>query len=223
MRRDYKFEQKILIASVILSLTVTFFALVQVKNALYKMEYDKIYNRTKRVYNTFEYLNNQAQKGVITQKEAQDKALNILEHYTYSEDSSYIWVGDYDMNIVMHHHFKTGVNIKDIDSNCDKDAFKNLITVALKDKSKSKSFTVIEHKWKKQKDNKNKTYTKRSLAMKYEPWGWVIGTGTYSDATEKAFAKFTWYVFVTYLIFFVFFCLFFLTSLKILGIIVCMA
>lgn len=213
MRRDYKFEQKILIASVILSLTVTFFALVQVKNALYKMEYDKIYNRTKRVYNTFEYLNTQAEKGVMTQKEAQDKALNILEHYTYSEDSGYIWVGDYDMNIIMHPHFKAGTNIADIDTSWDKEAFKTLITVALKDKSTSKSYTVIEHKWKKQKDNKNKTYTKRSLAVKYEPWGWVIGTGTYSDATEKAFARFTWYVFATYLIFFVFI-IFFLSYLK---------
>ena len=72
MRRDYKFEQKILIASIILSLTVTFFALVQVKNALYKMEYDKIYNRTKRVYNTLEYLNNQVEKGTITKKVAQN-------------------------------------------------------------------------------------------------------------------------------------------------------
>ena len=87
MRRDYKFEQKILIASIILSLTVTFFALVQVKNALYKREYDKIYNRTKRVYNTLEYLNNQVEKGTITKKEAQKEALTILEHYTYSEDS----------------------------------------------------------------------------------------------------------------------------------------
>ena len=92
MRRDYKFEQKILIASIILSLTVTFFALVQVKNALYKMEYDKIYNRTKRVYNTLEYLNNQVEKGTITKKEAQKEALTILEYYTYSEDSGYIWV-----------------------------------------------------------------------------------------------------------------------------------
>ena len=136
MRRDYKFEQKILIASIILSLTVTFFALVQVKNALYKMEYDKIYNRTKRVYNTLEYLNNQVEKGTITKKEAQKEALTILEHYTYSEDSGYIWVGDYNMNIVMHPHFKTGVNIADIDSDCDKDAFKSLITVALKDTTK---------------------------------------------------------------------------------------
>lgn len=213
MRRDYKFEQKILIASIILSLTVTFFALVQVKNALYKMEYDKIYNRTKRVYNTLEYLNNQVEKGTITKKEAQQEALTILEHYTYSEDSGYIWVGDYNMNIVMHPHFKTGVNIADIDSDCDKEAFKSLITVALKDKSKTNSGTVIEHKWKKQKDDNNRTYTKRSIAIKYDPWGWIIGTGTYSDTTEKAFAKFTWYVFATYLIFFVFI-IFFLSYLK---------
>lgn len=210
MRRDYKFEQKILIASVILALFVTFFALVQVKNALYKMEYDKIYNRAKRVCNTFEYLDSQVEEKKLTKKEAQDKALLILKHYKFSDDSGYVWVGDYNMNIVLHPHIESGTNIENVDNYYDKVAFKNLVTQALK--SNGTAPLIIEHKWKKQKD-KDKTYTKRSLAMKYEPWGWVIGTGTYSDTTEKVFAKFTWFVFATYLIFFVF-VIFFLSYLK---------
>lgn len=210
MRRDYKFEQKILIASVILALFVTFFALVQVKNALYKMEYDKIYNRTKRVINTLEYLNNQVKEKKLTKKEAQDKALLILKHYKYSDDAGYVWIGDYDMNIILHPHIETGTNIENVDNYYDKVAFKKLITHAIK--SNGTAPLIVEHKWKKQKD-KNKAYTKRSLAIKYEPWGWVIGTGTYSDTTEKVFAKFTWFVFATYLIFFVF-VIFFLSYLK---------
>ena len=204
MRRDYKFEKKIVIASLILSLVVTFFALVQVKNALYKMEYDKIYNRAKRVYNTFDYLNSQVEAKKITKKEAQEKALSILKHYKYSDDSGYVWVGDYDMNIIFHPHIESGINIEDVDNYYDKVAFKNLVNQALK--TKPNSPTIIEHKWKKEnvKQDQDKIYIKRSIAIKYDKWGWIIGTGAYSDFTEKVFAKFTWYVFATYLIFFVF-------------------
>ena len=112
------------------------------------MEYDKIYNRAKRVYNTFDYLNSQVEAKKITKHEAQEKALFILKHYKYSDDSGYVWVGDYDMNIIFHPHIESGINIEDVDNYYDKVAFKNLVNQALK--TKPNSPTIIEHKWKKE-------------------------------------------------------------------------
>lgn len=204
MKRIYKIEKKIVIASLCCALVVTLFSLIQCKKVLNNIEYDKIYNRTKRVYNTFVDLDNQVKQGKMSKAQAQKKALEIVEHYKFSGDSSYVWIVDFDKNIIFHPLIKDHININNLTEDYDKSAFEKLINDAIS--SDENHANVVVHKWKKHEsvNNKDKVYNKSSVALKFEDWHWIIGTGVYSDVTNRIFVKFIWFIFATYLIFFVF-------------------
>lgn len=206
MKKAYILEKNIIIISIMFAILITFAATLTFRKFLRDMEYKNIYNRVKGVYNNLELLDEKVKQGKYTKTEAEEIALRLLKSYEFSENSTYVWVGDFDRNIIFHPNFKSGTNIKDFGEKFDKNVYENMTQDAIN--TDETVATMFKHKWKKHlfKDANNEelTHNKLSLALKFEPWHWVIGSGNYTDETDKIFKQFILFVFLTYLSFFIF-------------------
>ncbi|ACS80158.1 methyl-accepting chemotaxis protein [Maridesulfovibrio salexigens] len=114
--------------------------------------------------------------------EMQNNALAQLAQMRM-QDGNYFWVNDLDARMVMH-PIKPDLNGKDLSSFKDKKGkalFKEMVAVA-----KSKGEGTVDYWW--GKPGKPGVYPKLSFVKLFQPWGWIIGMGVYTDDIDQALA-----------------------------------
>lgn len=117
-------------------------------------------------------------KGIITIKEAQEKALEDIQYLRYGkEKKDYFWVTDTTPLMLMH-PYRQDLNNKDISDYSDPNG-KKLFIEAVQIVKKSKE-GYIEYMWQ-WKDDPSRIVPKMSYVKGFEPWGWIVGTGIYLD------------------------------------------
>jgi len=104
----------------------------------------------------------------------QKEALNAIKNMRYGKNG-YFWINNMENKMLMH-PIKPQYNNK-LFINTPKVPFVELGTKKLKEIQKDKAF--IEYSF---YTPATKKYShKLSIVEKFKPWGWVIGTGTYTD------------------------------------------
>ncbi len=114
--------------------------------------------------------------------EMQRNALTQLSEMRM-QDGNYFWVNDLDAKMVMH-PIKPALNGKDLSGFKDKkgkNLFREMVEVA-----KSKGEGTVDYWW--GKPGKTGVYPKLSFVKLFEPWGWIIGMGVYTDDIDQALA-----------------------------------
>ena len=143
-------------------------------------------------------------------EEAQLKAANFISRMRY-EKKEYIWINDLGKpypRMIMHPTVPTlnGKTLDDVKFNKatgmivgtdgketpldGKNLFVSFVEVA--DKA-GRGF--VNYEWPKPKEGGGTTselYPKLSYVQKFEPWGWVVGSGIYIDDVEKDIGKVRW-------------------------------
>ena len=121
-----------------------------------------------------------AQKGVMTDEEAQKGALATLETLRYS-GSEYVWVNDMQVVMVMH-PIRPELNGKNLSTNKDPNG-KPLFTEFVRTVQASGA-GFVPYLW--PKPGSEKPVEKTSYVKGFAPWGWVIGSGVYIDTVDAA-------------------------------------
>jgi len=107
-------------------------------------------------------------------------ALNEINKIRYGT-SGYFWIHGLDLKMIMH-PIKPSLNGKDI-SKVKDPAGKKLFVEMTKVANSSSQGGKVSYLW--PKPNEKDPKEKFSYVQKFEPWGWVIGAGTYVDDVEK--------------------------------------
>lgn len=117
----------------------------------------------------------QVETGTITKEEARKQAAERIGAIRYNE-KDYLWINDMTPKMVMH-PIKPELNGKDLSENKDANGklhFNEMVKVC---KENGKGF--VQYAW--AKPGGSAALPKLSYVELYQPWGWIVGTGIYTD------------------------------------------
>ncbi|HYU47906.1 MAG TPA: methyl-accepting chemotaxis protein, partial [Terriglobales bacterium] len=118
--------------------------------------------------------------GKLSRAEAQKRALEAIRAVRY-EDSNYFWINDMHPTMVMH-PMKPEMDGKDLTD--FRDPTGKALFVEMVSAAKTPNGNFVSYRW--SKPGKDKPVPKVSFVKAFEPWGWIIGTGTYIDDIDAA-------------------------------------
>ncbi|WP_313412941.1 methyl-accepting chemotaxis protein, partial [Brevundimonas sp.] len=124
----------------------------------------------------------QEQAGVMTRPQAQAAALSTLRALRYGQDD-YFWVNDMQPRMVMH-PFSPQLEGQDLSAKTDADGvfmFREMTEIARRDGA-----GFLNYRW--AKPGQEEPASKVSYVKAFKPWGWVIGSGVYTDQIVAAVA-----------------------------------
>ncbi|RYG24311.1 MAG: HAMP domain-containing protein, partial [Burkholderiales bacterium] len=113
--------------------------------------------------------------GRMTETQAQEAARATLKRLRYGEED-YFWINDMRPNMVMH-PTNPKLDGTDISQNVDADGvrmFQKMVDVV---RAEGEGF--VSYQW--NKPNEQQASPKISFVKGFAPWGWVIGSGVYTD------------------------------------------
>lgn len=179
-----------LIVCIAIILPILFFQSKLSKNYLnvlesnLRSEYDNlITNEINTVYSQISALDAQVQNGVYTKEQAQSLAKEVVRNARYGKDGSgYFYIDDYDGNCIMHAAFPKleGTNrMNTVMKSGVKPIQEQLKAI---DNSEKAGFTDI---YMPKKDSEEQ-FPKRNYTKGYDPWGWMITTGNFTDDIDSA-------------------------------------
>jgi len=179
LKIKYKFW--IIVGIALFSLFLTeFIFLVSLKNDLFEEKKTRTRNVVEAVYGVVQFYYDSAKSGKITDEEAQEKTKDLIRSLRY-EGNEYFWINDMKAFMVAHPYFelegKDQTDLKDVNG--------KRIVVAFVEKIRAQKAGFVEYLWKKPGDEKNTP--KITYVKGFEPWGWVIGSGVYTDDVDKIF------------------------------------
>ncbi|WP_375184548.1 methyl-accepting chemotaxis protein [Aquabacterium sp.] len=120
----------------------------------------------------------QAAQGRITEKEAQQRALQLLATLRYS-GNEYFWVNDMHAHIVMH-GAKPELVGKDMSGIRDPNG--KQLFVAFVDTVKASGAGYVFYEW--PRAGSDQPVPKVSYVKGFAPWGWIVGSGVYIDEVD---------------------------------------
>ncbi|MCC8933441.1 methyl-accepting chemotaxis protein [Rhizobium sp. 'Codium 1'] len=123
------------------------------------------------------------QEGTLTREEAQERAKDVIGAMRYQPDG-YMWINDMQPAMVMH-PIKPELNGKDLSQN--KDPNGKLLFVEFVNTVKSGKEGFVNYYW--PKPGFEEPVEKLSHVIGFEPWGWIVGTGVYSDDLAALFRQ----------------------------------
>ncbi|MEF2230860.1 MAG: methyl-accepting chemotaxis protein [Pseudodesulfovibrio sp.] len=99
------------------------------------------------------------------------------------DDGNYFWINDLTPRMVMH-PIKPGMDGQDLSGYTDpkgKALFKEMTTVA-----RASGSGFVDYRW--GKPGREGDFPKLSFVKLFEPWGWIVGMGVYTDDIDAAVA-----------------------------------
>ena len=124
-----------------------------------------------------------AAKGQMSDAEAQQRAMETLRPLRYS-GNEYFWVNDMVPRMLMH-PIRPELQGQDLSNN--KDPSGKLLFVEFVNIVKRQGEGFITYLW--PKPGSDKPVEKVSYVKGFAPWGWVIGSGVYTDTVQSTFLK----------------------------------
>ncbi|WP_319469452.1 EAL domain-containing protein [uncultured Pseudodesulfovibrio sp.] len=175
-----------------LALTILLFAgsvflylLPSIEKTFLRHKKETIHELTGSVVNSIAHLHQQAVQGKISHNEAKERARELVRAMRYGADGmEYFWVNDTDMHMVVHPYRPDleGTDLSEFSDKEGKRIFKNFVDIATQFGG---GFTDYHWQWKNQPE---KIAHKLSYVRGFQPWGWVVGTGFYTDDVMEEIA-----------------------------------
>ncbi len=184
-----KLSTKLIILGIIPTLLFTlvscFYLIPATKGNIYKEKDIQIKNSVDLAYSVIAYYHSLSQSGALTVEEAQMRAKEATSKMRYGEEG-YYWLDDINGINVMHPIKPETVGKNRIADKDNRDVLfiKEYIAGAIQNKSEG----YYSDFWF-PKPNEKEASLKRSYVKLFEPWGWVICTGIYTDDVEQTVQK----------------------------------
>jgi methyl-accepting chemotaxis protein len=124
-----------------------------------------------------------AQAGQLSVEQAQENARQVVRAMRYG-DKNYLWINDLRPVMIMH-PFKPAMEGKDLNSYVDPKGTR--IFVEFAKIAQEHGSGTLYYWW--PKPGESKPVRKVSYVRGFQPWGWVIGTGTYIDDVNEMWGK----------------------------------
>ncbi|MBU1315680.1 MAG: methyl-accepting chemotaxis protein [Alphaproteobacteria bacterium] len=121
--------------------------------------------------------------GTMTREQAQAEAMKAIGAMRYAGGSGYFWINDMRPFMVMH-PIKPELNGTDLSQN--KDPNGKFLFVEFVNTVKASGEGFVDYHW--PKPGAEQPVEKYSHVIGFEPWGWIVGTGVYTDDLHAMFS-----------------------------------
>lgn len=126
------------------------------------------------------------QSGELSREEAQSMALARVESLRYGpEGKDYFWIQDLQPQMLMH-PYRPDLNGTDVSSFTDARGVRIFVEFANLVRRDGEGYINYVWQW---KDDPSRLEPKESFVKGFAPWGWVIGTGIYTDDVHAEIAR----------------------------------
>lgn len=166
--------------------TISFIAVPALESNLMAAKKETIQELTTTVWNLLGDYESRVQNGELSREEAQARAIARVRELRYGpEGRDYFWINDMHPTMVMH-PYRVDLDGQDISGFADpngKRLFVEFVRVV-----EETGVGYVDYMWQ-WKDEPDRIVPKTSYVMGFEPWGWVIGTGVYTDDVNRRIAS----------------------------------
>lgn len=189
MKLKLSLNTKILMMAIIpFSCLFAFFMYISFSNgsrALLLEKENAITDVTTTVIKYLEVMDNKVTKGILTKEEAQNHAKDYIKSIRYGRDNDdYLWVNDLTPFMIVHPSAKLeGTSLDKFQDKKGKFLFVDVVNLVKKEEKGFVNYTWISKK------DQNKFVEKLSYVQLYKPWGWVVGTGIYTEDVNEYILK----------------------------------
>ncbi|MBQ3105353.1 MAG: methyl-accepting chemotaxis protein [Lachnospiraceae bacterium] len=170
---------------VIRELQATGEAMILEEEAVIRADYDKnIKNQVQNAISLLEHVNMQIESGVYTREEGELLAADLLRNLRYGDDDSgYFWADNYEgTNVVLLGNDTEGTNRLNAE-----DEFGTAYVQLFLSYGRQPDGGFSEYWF--PKINETEASPKRAYTLAFEPFGWVVGTGNYTDYIDTELAE----------------------------------
>lgn len=183
--QNFKVVQKLLvliIGALISIVAITGVYLYFHKQVMLEDRMTKTRHLVESAYGVLDYYYEKTKSGGLTEAEAQNQAMRVVEGMRY-EEKDYFWINDMQPVMIMHPYVKKleGTDISGFEDPNGKRLFVEFVNVV-----KAKGAGFVDYVWQKGDDAAN-LLPKISYVKGFKPWGWIIGSGIYVDDVQAAF------------------------------------
>ncbi len=184
-----KLSKKLIILGIIPTILFTliscFYLIPETKSNIYKEKDLQIKTNVEIAYSVVAYYYSLSQAGTLTVDEAQARAKEVTSKMRYGQDG-YYWIDDVNCVNLMHAAKPETVGKNRATAKDSRDVLfiQDYVTGAVQNKSEGfySNFSFP-------KPNETDSSLKRGYAKFFEPWGWILCTGIYTDDVEKIVQK----------------------------------
>ena len=158
-------------------------ALMELNAALRTQIGDRTQKTVEVAHSVVAHFHAQQTAGVMTEAQAQEAAKATLKSLRYAE-TDYFWINDMHPNMVMH-PTNPKLDGTDISGNTDADGVKMFQKMVEVVRADGEGF--VSYQW--NKPNEEQASPKISYVKGFAPWGWVVGSGVYTDEIAALVGK----------------------------------
>lgn len=173
------------VALILFAAAFYFFAIPQYKQSVYEQKQQLIKDMADMAHSLLEHYHRRALEGELTVEESQRRVIERIRSLRYGpEQKDYFWINDLEAKMILH-PYRTdleGQYVLDYRDPEGKPLFREFIEVA-----RHQQAGYVDYFWQ-WKDDPNQIVHKLSYVRLFEPWGWVIGTGVYTEDVQREVA-----------------------------------
>jgi methyl-accepting chemotaxis protein len=155
----------------------------QFKGRLYEAEQAKTRDLVETAWGVLDHYARQAADGVMSTAEAKDRAKQVITDLRY-QSNDYFWINDLTPRMVMH-PIKPEWEGRDLSRHRDPNG--KPLFMAMVETCRRQGEGFVDYQW--PKPGESKPVGKISYVKLFPEWGWIIGTGTYTDDLNREIAK----------------------------------
>ncbi|MEN8152802.1 MAG: DUF294 nucleotidyltransferase-like domain-containing protein [Acidobacteriota bacterium] len=166
--------------------SIFFFIVPQFKKSIMERKKEMIQQLTNSALSILDKYNSEIEGEKYTPGEARELAKKDIRFLRYGrENKDYFWIIDKQPRMVMH-PYRTALEGKDLSGEVDPSGKRMFISMVELCRDSEQGF--IEYMWQ-WKDDPAKVVPKLSYVKEFKPWGWIIGTGIYTEDVDKEIAQ----------------------------------
>ena len=176
---DMPLRRKFLLMLAILTVSIVALCLVTGKrnhDELIQNERDALHTRVGAALALANRYADRVDAGELTEQEAQQQALAAIESLRSANGSDYLWVNDEHPTMLMH-PYQTALNGKDLSDATSVDGKKIFVEMVKLGQQQGGGF--LDYTW--PKPGVEGAVQKISYVGLHKRWGWIIGSGEYTD------------------------------------------
>lgn len=175
----------VLLLAMTMLLAISLFLLRQI----YIEQHDAKAGKTRQVVeatmSVLRHFHDLEKNGMLSREDAQKQALAVVRAMRYDGDN-YLWVNNLEVKMLMHPDIKLeGQDLSDFKDPDGRTPFIDMVAIA-----KSQGGGLVRYRW--LKPGSSEPVEKVSYVELFQPWSWVLGSGTYFDDVQAAFRVQLW-------------------------------
>jgi PAS domain S-box-containing protein len=169
--------------TILLFLAALFFFLIPtVEKSLLDRKKETIRELTNSAWSILDDYESEAAAGKMTRARAQENAIERIKHLRYgTEGKDYFWLTDMYPRMIMH-PYREDLNGSDLTEFADPDGVKLFVESVKLVENSDHGYLDYVWQW---KDDPDRLAPKESYVRRFQPWGWIIGTGIYIEDVQN--------------------------------------